>query len=408
LDNNDDTYTPYPGVQATLIKASDSYTLQETSQNKYVFDLAGKLQTSMDPQGQSFLYTYDSSDRLEQVSAAMDSTRFLHFDYDSQGRLLEVKDQTSRGVSFTYDEITGELKTATDVLDNPWQYSYDSAHHLIEVKDPDNAVVLTNEYLTPNITAVDFTQHTISDYGTEGTTNNAVVEDNGNTIHLTGNTWKKIDLPYPVTDQTILEFDFKSTTQGDLHAIGFDSDDVPDLSQVVKLYGMENSGNLAYDNYSSMAPGVKHYVLRLNQMDYDLNTASLFFINKDMGTNPVSDSYFSNIKIYEETASGKIERQVDGYGKVIAKFDYAPEGVTTITDALENKSTHTYLPSGILLKKANALGNAESKSFDLNFRPRTITDPAGNTTQLSWSADGANLTGIIDAAEHQTSITTTT
>jgi YD repeat-containing protein len=163
LDNND--YAPYPGVQATLVKASDSYTLQETNQNKYVFDLAGKLQNSTNPQGQSFLYTYDSSGRLEQVRAAADSTRFLHFDYDLQGRLSDVKDQTERSVSFTYDETTGDLKTATDVLNNTWDYSYDSAHHLEEIKDPNNAVVLTNEYMTPNITSVEFTQQNMSDYG---------------------------------------------------------------------------------------------------------------------------------------------------------------------------------------------------------------------------------------------------
>ena len=52
------------------------------------------------------------------------------------------------------------------------------------------------------------------------------LEDNGDTLKLEGNGWRKIALPYTITADTVLEFDFKSTEEGEIHAIGFDVDDV--------------------------------------------------------------------------------------------------------------------------------------------------------------------------------------
>ncbi len=50
-----------------------------------------------------------------------------------------------------------------------------------------------------------------------------VAENDGDALHMTGNTWKKIDLAYTVTPNTVLEFDFASSVEGEIHAIGFDT-----------------------------------------------------------------------------------------------------------------------------------------------------------------------------------------
>jgi len=45
----------------------------------------------------------------------------------------------------------------------------------------------------------------------------------------------------------------------------------------------------------------------------------------------------------------------------------------------------------------DAQGGATAKTYDGNFRPGTVTDPAGRITKLGWSPTGANLTSIVDA-----------
>ena len=50
-----------------------------------------------------------------------------------------------------------------------------------------------------------------------------VVADGGDTLQLTGNSWKKLNVPYDVTPNTVIEFDFQSSLEGEIQAIGFDT-----------------------------------------------------------------------------------------------------------------------------------------------------------------------------------------
>jgi len=106
----------------------------------------------------------------------------------------------------------------------------------------------------------------------------------------------------------------------------------------------------------------------------------------------------------EYDTEGLAVRQYDGLDNLIVELSYNQDGTTTVTDALGNASTHTYDTRNTLTGESNPLGNSTTKSYDANFRPRTITDEDGNTTSLSWSDDGANLTHVVDAAGHQTEI----
>ena len=89
----------------------------------------------------------------------------------------------------------------------------------------------------------------------------------------------------------------------------------------------------------------------------------------------------------------------------MAALTYHEDGSTTITDALGNSQTHTYdLATGMLAAETGMPGGNTAKTYDDNFRLKTLTDAAGHTTRLTWSADGANLTGIVDALGHTTSV----
>jgi len=74
--------------------------------------------------------------------------------------------------------------------------------------------------------AVDFRKAPLTAYGGGGRGNNPTVEDDGATLHMVGDSRKKIPLPYTLTKNTVLEFDFKSGARGNLHAIGFDDNDL--------------------------------------------------------------------------------------------------------------------------------------------------------------------------------------
>ncbi len=100
----------------------------------------------------------------------------------------------------------------------------------------------------------------------------------------------------------------------------------------------------------------------------------------------------------------------------------APALFATVKDGAGNQSTDSYSSTGVLMEQAAPLGGVQEKTFDANFRPRTIVDETGDLTALVWSADGAdllqvrdpnnnivdltyqdhNVTSIIDPLDHET------
>ena len=53
------------------------------------------------------------------------------------------------------------------------------------------------------------------------------MEGGGSTLYLVGNRWQQIAYPYVVTSNTVLEFDFQSDAEGEVHGIGLDDNLTP-------------------------------------------------------------------------------------------------------------------------------------------------------------------------------------
>ncbi|UCC95469.1 MAG: hypothetical protein JSW40_01645, partial [Candidatus Omnitrophota bacterium] len=113
---------------------------------------------------------------------------------------------------------------------------------------------------------------------------------------------------------TILEFDFRSANQGEVHAIGFDQDVNLSSGSAFKVYGTQGWGITDYADYSSTAPNTKHYTIPVGQHFTGAFNYLIFGNDHDVSS-PTAESYFSNVRIYEDvpiTTPG----DVDGDGKV--------------------------------------------------------------------------------------------
>ncbi len=402
LDNGDGTYTATSGVLAMLSRDAGppvTYTILTETQQTYSFDATGKLVTWSDPQGHSWTYSYDGNGLLDRVT---DDTglRYLDFEYNSQGQLTSVADQTGRNVSFSYSPA-GDLHTVTDVLGQTWSYDYDAGHRLTAVTDPLGAVLLRTEYEDVPPPMVDFYAFTITTYAGGDGAHTMTIEDGGSTLHLVGNSWKKISFPYTVTPNTVLEFDFRSGAQGDIHAIGLDTDDYYSAERTFRLYGTENWGINHFNNYSSYAPAWHHYRIPIGRYMAG-SVVYMFFSNDHDVPTPTAESYFSNIRVYDES---RAVRQYNGEDELIVEITYNSDGSARLVDGLGNDTIHGYDGRNSLTNTTNDLGNASTREYNGHFRPTLITDENGNTTQLAWSADGANLTQVIDPAGNQVDLT---
>ncbi len=158
-----------------------------------------------------------------------------------------------------------------------------------------DALKITNGTVTPPVcTALDFNDFTITAFSNQDTAGNSSIQSGGAALSLQNNTWKYIAMNYTVTANTVIEFDFSSTSEGEIHGVGFENDNTLTSTRYFKVHGTQNYGVTNFDDYSS---GTKTYVIPVGNF-YTGNMDRLVFINdNDAGSG--NTSVFSNVKIYE-------------------------------------------------------------------------------------------------------------
>jgi hypothetical protein len=152
----------------------------------------------------------------------------------------------------------------------------------------------------PDASYINFNEHPVSRYGgSQDVTGSVSIEDGGATLKLQGNRWQKSDFAYVVSADTILEFDFKSTAQGEVHGIGFDNNLSLNENKTFRLFGTQNYGFDAYQ-YSGSGNS-EHFVIPVGEF-FTGTMSNIFFAMDHDIESPTGDSYFSNIRVYEAGA----------------------------------------------------------------------------------------------------------
>ncbi|WP_309380789.1 glycosyl hydrolase family 28 protein [Cerasicoccus frondis] len=141
---------------------------------------------------------------------------------------------------------------------------------------------------------VNFNEFNVTAYGNGQDFGSHSIQDAGATLHLSGNAWKKISLNYTVTSDTVLEFDYMSTSEGEIQGIGFDDDNSHAPNQAFELFGVQNWAIRNYETYSM--GGYQHYVIPIGQ-HYTGFIRYLTFLNDD-DANGAANGYFSNVRIH--------------------------------------------------------------------------------------------------------------
>ncbi len=151
---------------------------------------------------------------------------------------------------------------------------------------------------------INFNQTGTSSFSNQDSAANIAIQDDGSTALLTDNTWRRTNTKYTITANTVLEFEFQSTSQGEIHGIGFDSDNSLTSAQIFQLYGTQNWGNRDFDyvpsGYTSFSIPIGDY--------YTGNEMYLVLVN-DFDNGSGNTSSFRNVRIFE---SGTTPTCTDG------------------------------------------------------------------------------------------------
>jgi len=243
---------------------------------------------------------------------------------------------------------------------------------------------------------LDFNTVSVDSYAaSQDVSGTVVVEDNGSTLHLTGNNWKKIDFDYTITADTVLEFDFKSNSEGEVHAIGFDNDDNISAEYGFKLYGTQQKSNLDHNNYSASEGEWVHYKIRVGEL-YTGNFDRIYFENDHDISNPNAESIYSNLKVYEDISSDELTyqwSQVSGPAVTIKDFDsqqlriHAPYELAgsvltfkvTAFDGVTRRSDFVTVQVEAIYSRVTERGDEKAKPF-LNGKPTYEVNSQHNFT----------------------------
>ncbi len=143
---------------------------------------------------------------------------------------------------------------------------------------------------------------------------------------------ERLQLPHTVTANTVLEFDFESNVEGEVHAVGLDTNKSLNTADAFFQLGGTQSW-WAYQDFNNYATGsgVKHYVIPVGQY-FTGSSSNLVFANDD-DASAVAESLFSNIRIYERSLNVEVNGALQSFSwSSYSNQDVAPTAVVTEND----------------------------------------------------------------------------
>lgn len=255
------------------------------------------------------------------------------------------------GSSSTEGDTVSFAGTATDTEDGPlsaslsWSSSLDGnigsgasfstsalsvGSHTITAAVTDSGGLSGSDSIDINVDAdpgngcpagsLDFNSLPLTSYSNQNTSNGTQVLDGGETLRLTGNTWVRTTQTFTVTPNTLVEFDFTGTLQGEIHAIGFDeNDDLNDAARHFQFWGTQNwtgGGKIDFNPKYTGGGSAQSFSVPVGQR----YTGNMFLVfTNDDDASAAADARFRCVRIVEDTPP---------VGCVTTDFSAGPSGWT--------------------------------------------------------------------------------
>ena len=228
---------------------------------------------------------------------------------------------------------------------------------------------------------VDFTTVTTSSFAAQDMDSNFTILNGGASIRLDDNTWRQTDTTYTITPDTVVEFTFESSVQGEVHAIGFDEDNVFSRDRIFRVYGTQDLGISDFNTYSGSGP--QTFTIPVGQ--YFTGSGFHLVIANDDDAGIGANGTFSDIRVYENISS-PVPPVIDNPGAQGSSINTSVLLTVTATDANGDTLTFsaTNLPNGLSIAPAGTISGIPTTLGTWSVTV-TVDDGSGGTDSATFT-----------------------
>jgi hypothetical protein len=140
-------------------------------------------------------------------------------------------------------------------------------------------------------------------YSNQDVSANVTVEDGGDTLFLQDNTWRRTTQTFTVGPNTVLEFEYSSTSQGEIHGIGFDENDtLNDAPRLYQIWGTQNwTGTGRIRETAQQYTGSGSFETFQIPVGQDLSGTFFLVLINDNDAGSGNNGRFRNVRVFEDT-----------------------------------------------------------------------------------------------------------
>jgi len=151
--------------------------------------------------------------------------------------------------------------------------------------------------------SLDFETLALESHPVQDAGGSALATHAGSTLQLTGNTWKRSVDTWTVTPDSVLELEFASAREGEVHAIGLDeNDDVDDAPRHFQLAGSQAwtaGGGIAVSPPYAGAGGFESFSIPVGQWFTGSGLRLVFANDDDSGGEANAGGRFRCVRLFE-------------------------------------------------------------------------------------------------------------
>ncbi len=380
-------------------KKEDGYILHMGEEGgELTFDTEGRIVELKDTDERTVSLIYGDKTMTVTENVSKES---LYITYNEEGFITTVRDDHGRMSALSYDG-EGNLSSYTDPMGNTARYEYDSAHRMIKAVDGEGCTYVSNTYdeqgrVTAQEEAGKGPAAGLS-YEEEGKNTRITITDhNGNiTSLLNDGMGNRIEEVNGVGSRTTYLYD----RQGNLLDIwdhyhnntAYEYDEekrttaVYDTAGNVTRYHYDESGNMT--TLTGADGSMAHY-------SYDAKGNITKIAEPSGAVTAYTYDAFSRVISESKTDCGTMYYEYDEKGRIAA-----------VTDYNGNRSTLEYDEYGNISRATDACGGEKTYVYNVNGWLMSETDEAGCITEYTYDRCGRQLTKTLrDEGGTQTAVT---